>query len=218
MAEEMNSGEQADNSKTEEYRYENYKLIEEKFLKDLNENPRYDEFFSQFNPIAVKIFKENYAWKKTSAAIWGPQSIDRYEGYLQRYTELAWEKLWEIQQRKLFDLQCRWRAEQLKIPEIVISFDFHYWSERIEKCPFLTPISEIELERYIQYLERNSYDNIFVFDDDWQDYNDFKARHLNIDDDIASDPPPWYDYYEAVTGLSSLYLLYDYRGKKKKNI
>lgn len=211
--------EQFENEKSNLSYTERIKLLSNEFLTDLNENPKYKQFFEKYNTSSIENFKKFYAEDKASIVVNSKYYIESDENYINVFSGFAWNKLWEIQQRKLFDMQCLWRAEKIKINDINVTYDFDYWSKRIEDCNFLPPIKEEELDRYIQYLEETSYDDIFFYNDylfSWQDYEDFKKLYINDKDEYADELPPWYIYYEAATGLSSLYMLPDLKGEKEK--
>ncbi len=196
------------------------KLLSEEYLKDLNENPKYKDFFEQFNASSVELFKESYAKDKADIAVRKEYFIHQCEDNESTFSVMASRLLWQIQQRKLFDLQCLWRAEQIEIPEITVSEDFKVQSENIEHCPFLPPITQIEYDRYISFLEQADFDDLFTYDryfSDWQNYDDFKDYAADIESEyIGDEPPEWYQYYELVTGLSTLYNLPDIKGGKER--
>jgi hypothetical protein len=194
--------------------------LTEKFLKDLNENPRYKTFFEQYNADSIKGFKEYYAKEKATLHVYHKYQVDQIEHDQYRFYNIAWEKLWEIQQRKLFDMQCLWRARQIEIPEIKVSYDFVLWEKFVKQCTFLSPISQTEFERYLRYFEVTSYDDIFqerFFYIQWQDYENLQDYYLHGESNQDEDPPAWYEYYEQVTGYSSYYLLPDIRGELENN-
>ena len=64
------------------------------------------------------------------------------------------ERLKEILQKKLFDMQCLWRAEKIIIPEINVSSDFRYWEANIFNCPFIEPVTENEIEIILKHLTK----------------------------------------------------------------
>ena len=196
--------------------YKKKEELKEEFIKDLEENPKYKSFFEQYNAVSVKQFIETYAAGKAEDVVSGQYYINKIESYQAMFTEMAKSQLWEIQQRKLFDLQCYWRAEQIKIPEITIANDFVYWSQRIAQCPFLSPIAPEEFERYLQYMRVTKLEDIYAFVYDWQNYASFKIDYENDEEDALLGLPCWYSYYENVTGLASLFLLPDIRGEKEE--
>ena len=198
---------------------EKQKLLEKKYLDDLMSNPKYDNYFAPYNRSSVKVFKESLAREMANLELNGNMYIEQIEETESEYADTARKKLWEIQQRKLFDLQCRWRADLIKIPGIDISLEFDFWAGNIQHCPFIPPITQEEADRYLQYLISTDHEDIFDYYrhfSDWQDYSDLKQYYFNIDDDNVPEAPSWYEYYESVTGLSSLYLLPDIRGEKEE--
>ena len=90
--------------------------IQEEFEKDLLENPAYKEFFAKYTPKSVRQFCENYAGHKNLL-------ISNWECYIDEPSkEVLWRKRAEemlelILNKKLFNLQLQWRADQVKIPE-----------------------------------------------------------------------------------------------------
>jgi hypothetical protein len=181
------------------------------FLEELKSNPKYKPFFEQFNSSSVQTFQDTWAREKARLYVWKKYYTSQAEIIHTEYMETAKEKLWEIQQRKFFDLQCRWRANQVEVPDLLTTIDIKYWEAHIEKCPFLSPISTEELERYISFIENSNWEDAIEFtyyEEDWQDYDDFKEYYFG-NKDVFHEPSPWYEYYETVTGLSSLYHLPD---------
>ena len=196
------------------------KKLEAEYFEDMNTNPRYKEFFARFNDSSVKYFIRSFAQEKARLAIYGHLYLDEEEDYMTKYYDKAEELIWEIQQRKLFDLQIKWRAEQVKIPEIDICYEFDYWEQNIRSCPFITPIAQDEFDLYMEYLRYTPYDEIFsdsFFGVSYQDYDNFKKYYYYLDkqEEYYEEPPAWYEFYESRTGSSILYMLPDIRGTKE---
>ncbi len=196
---------------------ENWNKLENQIRLDMDANPRYTAFFEGYETSSVKSFKFIYAYRKTKALLYGQHYKDEQDDNETMFTEMAEDKLWEIQQRKLFDLQIRWRAELIKIPEIEVTEDFKEWSEKIEICPFISPISQDEFNLYMSFIGNSSMKEIDSRWYKWQEYEDFKQQYVNIDgEEYEEEIPAWYEYYEMKTGLGSLYMLEDIRGKKEE--
>ena len=146
--------------------------------------------------------------------------------------EAAAHHLWDIQQKKLFDLQCRWRAEQITLPGVRHTQEFRQWEKYIEYCPWLPPITADEVALYQAYLRSDAYEPSRNWR--WQDYDTFR-RTAESDGDGDEDDrdeddgdgyeaaergaysvlPAWYRYHDAATGASSLLALPDVRGEKE---
>jgi hypothetical protein len=191
----------------------------EKIIRtELDSNPVYKPFFDRFSEYSLKSFKDIWAYRKADLQLYSDFYIDMAEKYEAEHLETAKEKLWEIQQRKLFDLQCRWRANEIKIEGVSAVCDFEFWERYIMNCPFLSPISQEEYDLYVEFVENSSWYDVFfdVYQDcGWQDYNDFKAYYFGKEE-VDNKPNAWYKYYEEATGLSSLYLLPDLREAKEE--
>ncbi len=192
--------------------------LEKEILDELNTNPKYVEFLNQYSEHSVDSFKKYYAMRKAYVMINGARALEDEEYKALEYSLMAEEYIWHIQQRKLFDLQCRWRAEQVKIKEIEAASDFNEWSEKIEMCPFITPITKEEFELYMSFVDTSKMEDIQTdYITTWQEYEDFKAHYTDIESDYyIYEIPGWYEYYENKTGLGSLYLLKDIHGEKEE--
>jgi hypothetical protein len=216
MPEDVKQNEHGENNKAPLSDSDRIELLTDKFMKDLNENSRYKIFFEQYNSESIERFKTYYAKEKAELLVYNKHKVELIESSEYMFSNMAWDQLWEIQQRKLFDMQCLWRAKQIDIPEIKVSYDFTIWDNHIKQCPFLTPITQEEFDRYLQYFEVTSYDDIFSNDFNcigWQNYEDLKAYHFDKKTKFEEDPPAWYEYYEQVTGRFSYYHLPDIKGE-----
>jgi hypothetical protein len=181
------------------------------FKNELRNNTKYKEFFDQFDPASVDSFIENYASKKASFITFGEAHRENEEKKVLRYLQEAEERLWEIQRKKLFNLQCQWHAELIKIPEIEISVDFEYWETNIGNCPFITSIANDEFDLYLDYILCEDF-NDFKMDYSWMGYQEIKDAYRK------NQPiPPWYEFYDNRMGSGSLLLLPDIRGEKEKH-
>jgi len=181
-----------------------------KIKMDLKTDKTYTDFFNQYNSVSVEAFIENYASKKARYIIYGEMLSKSYERAAIRRQEEAEERLWEIQRKKLFDLECQWRAESVKIPEIEITADFEFWEKNIANCPFLSPITEDEFELYVDYISSDDFYD-FKMEYAWMNYKDIKG---NYNDDGRL--PPWYEYYDLRKGTGSYLIFPDIRGDKEE--
>jgi hypothetical protein len=180
------------------------------FKNDLRNNPKYKEYFDQFDPASVESFIENYSSKKASFITFGEAQRENEEKKVLRYLQEAEERLWEIQRKKLFNLQCQWHAELIKIPGIEISVDFEYWETNIGNCPLITPISDDEFNLYVDYVLYDEF-NDFKMDFSWMGYQEIKDAYKK--NQLI---PPWYEFYDNRMGTGTLLVLPDIRGEKEK--
>jgi len=194
-------------------------LIRQQTEEDLRTNASYQEFFGQFNQNSVESFIRNYARRKAMYLTRGPIYLDQQEKGGLKYKMFAEEALWAIQQKKLFNLQCQWRAELIKLKGVEHSTQFLSFAVNIQHCAFISPVSRAETELYNRFLRSGYAKNIYGFDN-WQDYEAFKTEYNscftsgldNCDDEHM---PSWYRFYDEHMGTSNLLELPDIRGEKE---
>ena len=199
--------------------------------QDLLTNPRYTALFAPYHPDAVARFARDYASQKFNWQWQGPKAEHAQTEALTQPSEDAYSRLWDIQRKKLFDLQCRWRAGQLTVPGVDCTFDFPALDAAIENCPVLPPITPDELAMYGDFVRQAT-----DFDDDvldcyyndggepreWQDYDGMRLFDEEFERDTPDHqcegvaPPAWYDFHNGRTGLGYLLRLPDQRGPLEK--
>lgn len=182
--------------------------------KELASNAEMAKFLSGYQESSHDYFLKQYAELKTSVLLESDQAKESLEFGDTSFKELADERLWDIQQKKLFDVQCLWRAEKIKLREVESIWDFSYWEREIKLCPFIDPITELDLERYILFLKSSEEDLEFLFTPEWQLYDEFRTYYHNESDGIPL--PEWYEFHNTQTGNGSLLLLPDIRGEKEE--
>jgi len=200
--------------------------------QDLLTHPRYAALFAPYHPEAVARFAGNYASQKSAWQYWGPKAEHDQTEALTQLSEAAYSRLWDIQRKKLFDLQCRWRAGQLTRPGLDCTYDFGTYDAAIENCPVLDPISPDELALYCEFVRQAEDFDDDVLDAyrtgdgdlprDWQDYDGLRlyaqeeAADLPDDERRADTPPAWYEFHNLRTGHARLLALPDLRGPREQ--
>lgn len=157
------------------YEYDTARRKEEIFnatLAYFQTNEKTKKYLEQFNQEALLRSLKSYAWQK---ARW--LADKDHDEYLNDYRLLedknkAEECLENIQQRKLFQKQCEWRAELFTHPAIETSDDFRYWEHNILNCPFIDPITSEDIELYIEFMNVYFGENL-AFAASWQDYDSY---------------------------------------------
>lgn len=187
----------------------------EKTIQDIIQSLRTDErltsYFDQFNPLSVFNFINTYAHKKAMWLEFGKSLLEIQSRRDTEWIDLAFEHLKNIQQQKLFETQCLWRAEQLTINEVEICYDFMLWEDDVLNCPFIDPISEDDINLYIEFLNTGEDDDF----NRWQDYNDIKEAYHN-DGNSKIDFPEWYSFCIARKGGSHLLSLPNIKEDKEE--
>jgi len=197
------------------------------FEAELLAHPAFEEamapYFAQSRPHMARM----YAQAKASAYLKGPFLLKQAGARFVEIREAAAHDLWEIQQKKLFDLQCRWRAGLLSLPGVRHTQDFRQWEKYVEYCPWLPPIMADEVALYEAYLRSDRY--VPGRNWSWQNYDTFRNTAESGGDDDAGDDdgysaaehrayhslPAWYEYHNAATGTNYLLTLPDVRGERE---
>lgn len=192
------------------------KELKIKWRKEIEENESVQNYFKGYKESSIRSFITEYLSHKYMWFRFGDMYKQLAEEAQTQWIDLAHEHLGVILQKKLFDLQCLWRAEEIKLEGITICFDFVVWQNDIFNCPFLEPITQSDIEMYQQYLEQEEVEiSDYIINDEWQDYEIIKAAYLDSEkDDIEMSD--WYEFHNLRTGNSSLLLLPDIRGNKER--
>lgn len=148
-----------------------------------------------------------------------------------RLLDEAYERLWQIQQKKLFNLHCQWRAGQIDVPGIAVEADFDDWNYDIKECQLIPPVSDDELDLYLAYLASDHCTDVGIGRGDfsghnWQKYDGFRrwlrAEETGEDDEFGGffgvisgmvcPYPAWYAYYDQYRGTGFCVSMPDVRG------
>ena len=168
----------------------------------MNNKPEIQEYLQQFRADTINKFKEDIAELKAKYDIESAETFKDKEYVELYFINQAKRLIWCIQQKKLFDTQCRWRAGNIEIPEVLIIEDFKYWSRNIKNCTFIEPISEEDVLLLQQYLSSANYEEELIGVFDWQNYDDWKEEHMGDPDGLSS--PEWYHFYNMYRGTEAL--------------
>jgi hypothetical protein len=190
-----------------------FKQLEHEFYEEVKNSETAGAYFANYRPDSIDNFIKTYATRKVHL-------LQCYEFYSDEYhekeiSELNYQKkaeemLQSILQKKLFNMQLRWRAGQLVIDGIDIAYDFEFWTNHILACPFVPTITRHELELMKEYLlrfdEDDEVDNRYIR---WQDYDSLIEKNERGD---MEDMPDWYDFYDSRMGTRMLLLLPNHKG------
>lgn len=190
---------------------EKREVMKEQWRKQMQENEALQKFFSGYTPHSVTSFIDHIiTWKQ----FWldhGPGYVDEMQTDGVKWVYTATRHLEYIQQKKLFDLQCQWRAEQVKIEGIELCCDFTVWEKNILNCPFLEPITADDIELYAEYLLQLEDDPENESIESWQDYDDITESYSEGSRFIE-----WYEFYNMRRGTGVLMQLPNIRGEKEE--
>ncbi|MBF9223119.1 hypothetical protein [Hymenobacter ruricola] len=200
-------------------------LVDAQVAEDLMSNPRYDAFFAPYQPQVREQFVRDYVSKRHLWTQYGDFYERHLAGNLTQFEEEAYIRLWDIQQKKLFDLQCEWRAELVSVPGVNTSADFDTLGGLIEHCTVIPPITPAELAMYLDWVQQADYEEeLHDRDHIWQRYDDVKAQlHAEAEEEARDSAyffgsvSEWYAFHNQRTGHDRLLHLPDLRGQKEKH-
>ena len=204
----------------------NPRTSHDEIKQDVLTNPQYDEFFAAYQPRVRENFASTYSSQKFLWE-WRGADAEADRGYAQgRFHAAAYNRLWDIQRKKLFDLHCRWRAGHLTLPEIACSYDFAAQDAIIENGTLVPPITADELDMYCDFVRLTSdFDDVldtnggsWLEPRDWQGYEEMRLYEQEFDQNVPDyqrrgvHAPAWYDFHNMRTGHGMLLGLPDVRG------
>ncbi len=184
--------------------------LRRQYMEELHTRPCYRDFFDHYNDESVHAFIREYANRKAHYTIHGDTKADEQSEAELRFRHLAENYFAEIQQKKLFDLQCLWRAGKIKLDGIGTTADFTPLEFCIFSVPFLKPVTEHELNIYLDYLTTE--EAAGSHDYRWQDFDSFKLAYETCQPDRI---PEWYRFYDKALGAESLLNEEDKRGQEE---
>ncbi|MBI1225172.1 MAG: hypothetical protein GC192_08015 [Bacteroidetes bacterium] len=188
--------------------------IQETIEQRLETDDNLKSWFQHYNKHAWKNFIQHYAHRKSLALQHPDLHIDDFKPKNKAFNDLALRALEQIQQKKLFNLQCQWRAGSIDLPFVQVTYDFDIFGRNIMQCPFLPPVELDEVELFMQFLQSpDGYEWEATEWTDWQDYETFKREQ---ETGQFRDTPDWYEFYDGRCGTGYLLNLPDNKGPKEE--
>jgi hypothetical protein len=188
----------------------------EEIKKELFENTAMQEYLKNFYDTSVASFIDSFATYKSMWLQYGDMYAEIREDDSIKWVSRASEHLKYIQQKKMFDMQCLWRAEKIEIDGVALCYDFQVWEKDILNCPFLEPITEDDIALYSEYLfsSNSGEEEDHFYYESWQDYDEIVEAYKT--DNSNRDFPDWYDFYNNRRGTGSYMSLPNTRGEKEE--
>jgi len=189
-----------------------YEMLKKQWEEDLRQNPKVQVFLESYRHSDWDSLYKQYAFNKMLAYKHAEHYKKQNEGKENHWINAAERHLGIIQQKKLFDAQCKWRAGIEIYEGVEICYDFEVWKHDVMNCPFLESPTADDMDLYSQFLIRQSNtEQEFEYDDDWQDYEELKEAYNNNEENRNF--PEWYEFHNSRTGNGILLTLPDVRGK-----
>ena len=192
------------------YRREQFETIVQETIREIYGSARYWEFFNSFSEESVHDFITEYATKKAWYLVNGERALTNQTNEQFKFRDLAEKCFWEIQQKKLYNLQVEWRAGITHIDGITATRDFLSWEHAITRCHFLEPVTNADLELYLEYLDSGKYcEKGWLYS--WQDYDTY--NNISVPTEVI---PAWYHFYDLKRGTNYLKMLPDKMGETER--
>lgn len=197
----------------EKSRYKD-KLVYE-FENDLLTNPKYKGYFAKYEPFYIRGFINRYVRHKISIVGYPEFYLDVEHGFHEVIRKEETNRLMEyILQKKLFNMQLLWRAEQITIPGIKTSEDFEVWERKIFECPFIENITRTEIKLMQNHVISDDFsDEHYRSLLYWQKYNVLMEQE---EQGVFTNMSSWYQLYDDKFNTGDLLLLPDIRGEKEE--
>lgn len=187
---------------------------QEQFEEEMENNPKCEEYFDGYEDASVKEFIKHHAAAKVAAFSRYAKIQAEYEAHQMLFLTLADEIIDTILQKKLFNLQCLWRAGKADLPFVKVTTDFKYFEKHIRACPFIEPVTEAEIDLALRFLREYRWTE-FDTNAEWQDYRRFKDF---LADEEREYPkyPPLYAFFDQYQETGFLIKMRDIRDEKER--
>ena len=187
----------------------------QEFNKALLSDERIWEKYKEYREHDVKELINSYSLAKARLHVQGNYTQYHHQRLLDEWNDRAWNGLAEIQHKKLFDLQCRWRAGETQVPGLETSFHFSALQIPILDLEVIPPVTEEELKEYRKFLlTPNGRAHLYFKFYDHQNHEMIKEAHT----DENGYMPEYYDYHYTIKGNTGLLQLPDHVGMEEDRL
>lgn len=189
--------------------------LHEQFTEELQNNEKIIKHFAKYEDKDVKKLISEYCRQKAQLKVRGNYTRRHHERVMTEWTNRCWFALCEIQSKKLFDLQCQWRAEQIELPGMKWTWQFLFPSMPLLDYEGVPDITPEEIEAYIRFLDTPAgfATHIYGFDNHHH-YDAIKEAHH----EGSGEMPEYYNFHYQTTGNTMLLSLPDIRGKEEERL
>ncbi|MES2619423.1 MAG: hypothetical protein V4615_01115 [Bacteroidota bacterium] len=125
----------------------------EQTLHALQTEERFVNYLNGFLPSSVERFSKSYASRKVMWYESAAMMKSVRESRESRWNKIAESALVQIQEQKLQDIQHDWGNNKITLPQIQVFPDLVDWHQNVLNCPFLPPVSEGEIQLYLQFYD-----------------------------------------------------------------
>lgn len=180
---------------------------EERCKERMASDPKIQAFFEQYHNRTAEHLIKTYISHRRSIIESEEDRLKNDLFYAITGSKKAEGYFWQIQQKKLFEAQCLWRAGRLDIPQIKTTMDFTYWGDAIKFCKFIEPVQPDEVELLKRFLLEKGYELDVEIQSEYFQAYDFLKRLSNGEEYM----PAFYQFWDQEKGTGYLFNLPDVR-------
>ena len=189
------------------------KDAQQRIIQEMKGNRGFIAYFEPYKESDVDSFIDGYADLMATLEVYGDFTKYRQERIIEDYINTAWIAIKLIQYKKLFDLECQWRAEQLtSVQDVLVTKDFKRVADDILNYTGVPPVSPEDIELYQQFLLQKP--NYIIYCSGYHPYPYYEDVKDMYREEHETDVE-YFDFHNNHTGLHSLLLLPDVRGMKE---
>lgn len=187
--------------------------LKKTFWEEIKSSKENKDYLNKYNVESVESFMLGYAERKAYLIEHYKYEIERVRSVDLKVKKEAEGYFDYIKQKQLYNLQLKWRAEEIELEGIKACVDFEFWGKHINDCFFLPQISEYEVKLLKDYLKSEDYRPEGSFSRlAWQSHDMFNNDIIPF---FNIEYPAWYKYYDAQLGTGTLLNLPNIRGDKE---
>lgn len=177
--------------------------------EELRSNEKFIEYAKGFSKNSVEKFITRYAEQKLHMEVHGRLYLGIDEREMESLISEATYGLQMIQYKKLFDLECLWRAEQIKLPGIESTWDFKdLYVDILYNKDIPDPVTESDIKFYQEFLKSPLSCECYRFSH--PEYDDLKDEEYGL-----QELPGYFEYHNLKTGNGVYMQLPNVRGEKE---
>ncbi|MCV9389371.1 hypothetical protein [Reichenbachiella ulvae] len=189
--------------------------LQEQFIVELQNNEKIIKHFAEYDEKDVNQLLSEYSRQKAQLKVRGNFTRIHHERVMTEWTNRCWFALCEIQAKKLLDLQCQWRAEQIELPGMKWTWQFLFPSMPLLDYEGVPDVTPEEIEGYIRFLDTPAGMATYMYGfDNRHHYETIKEAHH----DGSGEMPEYYNFHYQTTGNTMLLSLPDIRGKEEDRL
>ncbi|MCU7618664.1 hypothetical protein NZ698_15825 [Chryseobacterium sp. PBS4-4] len=192
----------------------NYEVLQKQWEEEVKNNPITHAFLESYKKSDWDSLYKQYAFNKMLAFKHAEYYRKHNKGQKNQWMNAAKKHLAIIQQKKLFDAQCKWRAGQEIFEGVEICYDFHVLEHDIMNCHFLEQPSSYDIDLYCEYLTSNNVEIELDGFHEWQNYEELKEAYNTNEENMSF--PSWYEFHNSRTGNGILLTFPDVKGKLER--